>query len=409
VGSSRILVPLAAATVVGALTLPVSAGASTATSAAVATGTVIASSGAAMPGATVDLYAWPSDAVLRAMKVGSAVPTTLLGTVTTNKAGRYTMRVTATKLKAASVESGYANLEIYSPEGGLWFFPYQTGGLPAQAAAPVTVNLGSKTSKPSCGKAPAGQEYGLTSFTKLNNGKPAWAIVGQGYIVKAKQTGGDTVAFEYTQGSSHSQGTTLGLGISGYGLFAGYKTGGTDVSTAHRTAGFPTKFGNSLFRTEFSTATYRAECVGLVKDRKTVFQEQKNYCPRTITEPKTGYKVDVHKCFWEVRSTGWFTGTNLLYPKYAPATPGGNCSQWVAGSSFDTDFGTAENWSSGFDLGATVGIKGANLRASFGSSAQTGYDANAYMDFTFHKNGWMCGTNASPGTAALLVLRPFRP
>jgi len=40
---------------------------------AVAAGTVSGPGGAAMPGVAVDLYAWPSDAVLKAMKPGELV------------------------------------------------------------------------------------------------------------------------------------------------------------------------------------------------------------------------------------------------------------------------------------------------------------------------------------------------
>jgi len=68
---------------------------------AVAGGAAISTSGAAMSGQTVDLYAWPSDAVLQALKPGQLVPTTLLATATTNSAGRYLLRVPAAKLKAA--------------------------------------------------------------------------------------------------------------------------------------------------------------------------------------------------------------------------------------------------------------------------------------------------------------------
>jgi len=81
---------------------------------AVATGTVTSASGAAMPGETFGLYAWPTDSVLQALKVGQLVPTTLLATATTNGAGQYMLRVPAATLKAAAVSSGYANLEISS-------------------------------------------------------------------------------------------------------------------------------------------------------------------------------------------------------------------------------------------------------------------------------------------------------
>jgi hypothetical protein len=193
-----------AAAVVLLVALP--AGASTADGAvppgaAVAAGTVTSSSGAAMPGATVDLYAWPSDAVLTAMKPGETVPATLLATATTNNAGEYTLRVPAATLKAAAVESGYANLEIYSSAGGIWFMPYQTAALPARPSAPVTVNLTSKSSQ-SCGVDPLGQLYNFTGFKFEKKEKPTWAVVGQGYIVQQKHTAGDWVNFRYTQALS---------------------------------------------------------------------------------------------------------------------------------------------------------------------------------------------------------------
>src|SRR5258708_33650970 len=62
-------------------------------------------------------------------------------------------------------------------------------------------------------------------------------------------------------------------------------------------------------------------------------------------------------------------------------------------------------WSSGFEIGASDSIKGVTLKASFGSTAQTGYDTNAQMVFTFGHRGWICGTNRTNQKAALLVMR----
>lgn len=54
---------------------------------------------------------------------------------------------------------------------------------------------------------------------------------------------------------------------------------------------------------------------------------------------------------------------------------------------------------------ASLGIKGADLHGSFSSSAQTGYDSNAVMQFTFKHAGFACGTNDKPGKAAIVVMR----
>lgn len=85
----------------------------------VASGTVTTASGAAMPGETVGLYAWPDDAVLNALPVGKLIPTTLLATATTNSSGKYMLQVPVTRLEAATVSSGYANLEIASAGGAV--------------------------------------------------------------------------------------------------------------------------------------------------------------------------------------------------------------------------------------------------------------------------------------------------
>jgi hypothetical protein len=59
----------------------------------VATGIITSPGGAAMPGVTVDLYTWPPDAVLSAMRPGQAVPRALLATATTSSAGSYALQV----------------------------------------------------------------------------------------------------------------------------------------------------------------------------------------------------------------------------------------------------------------------------------------------------------------------------
>jgi hypothetical protein len=66
-------------------------------------------------------------------------------------------------------------------------------------------------------------------------------------------------------------------------------------------------------------------------------------------------------------------------------------------------------WSSGFELGASLGLKGANGKVSFNGSAQTGYDTNAVVYYHFGHAGWLCGTNGSPATAAILVQRGNQP
>lgn len=143
--------------------------------AAVATGTITGSNGKAVSGQTVSLLAWPSDAVLKTLKSGQQVPTTQLATATTNGAGKYVLEVPVARLKAAAVDSGYANLEI-SGAGAVWFLPYQTGSLPARPSEPVTVNLPARTDL--CGRNANGQFYANSPTVEIRQLQPAPAIVG---------------------------------------------------------------------------------------------------------------------------------------------------------------------------------------------------------------------------------------
>ena len=63
----------------------------------VAAGAITSPSGAALSGVKVSLNAWPTDAVLSAMKPGQAVPRSLLATATTSSAGSYTLEVPQAK------------------------------------------------------------------------------------------------------------------------------------------------------------------------------------------------------------------------------------------------------------------------------------------------------------------------
>ncbi len=370
----------------------------------VAGGTVTSTSGAAAPGAVVDLYAWPSDAVLKAMEPGTMVPTTLLATATTNRAGKYMLQVSATKLMSAAVESGYANLEIYSPVGGMWFLSYQTSALPAHPSAPTTVNL-SPDIGVNCGKNPNGGMYAFSGFMKQKQLHPAFATIGQGYIVPdGDKTKGDSLKFLYNQTTTKNQTSTLGLGVSGYGIDAGYKGDGSSTSTATKGQGFGSDTKNTWFRTLFNVARFRGMCHGHFNDNTVPQEKQHSPCPRKYTT--SGLTFFVHKCFWMDKSTGWFGPSGQIqHPKSSPATPGKFCGQEPKNGTAMTSNGVAVQWSKGFDIGVSNKVKNVTLKASFSSTAQTGYDSNAQMIFTFGHAGWICGTNHDTGTAAQLVMR----
>jgi len=145
-------------------------------------------------------------------------------------------------------------------------------------------------------------------------------------------------------------------------------------------------------------------CFGPQGDSNIPHEKQHGKCPRTFTND-LHMVFYVHKCFWLVHSTGWFGGTSHVVPRRAPGTPAINCAPHEANSHYDDDLGVAVQWSGGFELGASLGIKGVNLKATFNGTAQTGYDTNARMNFHFRHMGYLCGTNGSEASAAILVER----
>ncbi len=383
-----------------------SPGAGTASDVAVAGGTLTGTNGAAMPGVAVDLYAWPPDAAVRAMKVGQLVPTALLAATATNSAGKFMLLVPSEKLRVAAVESGYANLEIVSAAGDIWFLSYPSGTLPARPPAPVTVNFSAKRRKHLCGTDSSGHVYPNTGWVKLRERKPAWAVVGQGYVARQKKTAGDYMQFEYNKTTDQNQTSTLGLGISGSGFDAGYNSSGASTSTATGSEDYPNEPTNTWFRTMFSVGQFRAVCYGFGKH--VPHEKQSGKCPHTFTN-SDGTVFRVRKCLWMVKSTGWFGGATVVRPKPIPNTPGKFCAEQQAGTTFKTSKEKAVQWSSGYEIGASTGIKGVKAKVSFSSSAQTGYDSNALMKFHFGRTGFACGTDKDPSRAPIVVVRGSRP
>jgi hypothetical protein len=376
----------------------VASAASTGAEVRVAVGNITAATGRAIAGVTVKLYAWPSSSVLQKLRPGQAVPWKLLATTKTSATGTYALAVPRATLARAAAGNGYANLEIESTAGD-WDFSDQTHPAAGRAPASATVNLGEV-------ERPAFQNYCTTPGSPWIAVKGFYpepsAVVGQGYVLKQKHTKGDYVTFEYTQGSSEKQNSSLGIGASGYGSSAGYSRTGSNTQTAVRAEGFPNFYQKNVwFRTEFTLEEFRMDCLVPVplKHRP----PQHGYCPTTYE----GTPVDY--CVWKLASTGWFGGASVQYPKTAPATSYRNCAYQIAGSHFGTDRGEAIEWSQGYEIGAGLGLKGVNIKVDYNASSQTGYDINAYMYYHFKEAGYICGTNGPPSKAAQLVARDNLP
>ena len=163
----------------------------------------------------------------------------------------------------------------------------------------------------------------------------------------------------------------------------------------------------ALFRTMFNTEQLRGLCIGGV-DEMVPHERQKGQCPR-----KFNRDTFVHKCIWEIQPGLQFEATSEVLGSPAPSTPAKFCGPFSPGSTFSRDRSTAIRWSNGFELGGSLDIKAVNPKASFNSTAQTGYDNNDFMVFKTprkpnHEN-FICGANRSAGFAAQVVLRARKP
>jgi hypothetical protein len=320
----------------------------------VASGTATTSSGSAVRGASVDLYAWPSAKVLQALKPGQDVPRTLVATATANSAGKFSLSLAPGTLSAHAVSSGLANLEADSGSA-TWFFSTD-----AAKPASTTIRLtGAGTEPP---------DY-CTPWKEVKNLGIEPAIVGQAYI--ASNYKHVTDSFTYTAGQSSS----LGVGISPSGKKGTFTADGTESTSSTKNQGFPTQGpGNTLYLTFFKVAVYHDVCgtTGKVTQHGAAGASHQRYI---------------------VRSNGWAGGDKIEHPRSAPTA--NHCVPEAAGGSFQTSNERAVTWSAGF----SIPILG------FNAQAQTGYDTSAQISLVFGATGSLCGTNDYPGGAAQVVAK----
>jgi hypothetical protein len=336
------------------LALPASAASGAAPSGRViARGKVTGVSGHAMPGATVRLYAWPSDRVLQRLKPGQAIPMTLLATAKATSSGTYQLRASAKALLKAAVYNGYANLEIDSGTAS-WSLPYRASTAspadsPAATANVPTVNLSSRI--PSRFPPPC-------SWVYVKQLKPAWTQVGQGYVL----TSGISQQFTYDSGQSSS----LGVGLSESGDAGSFHADGTRSESSGQSQNFRKHFkGYDWYESEFRVAKDALDCEG----------------QGTVEH--------------RVRSNGYFGGARDAHPKKRPKYQ--QCAREAGGTTVKTHKEKAVTWSFGFHVDAV----------DFDGSAQTGYDTSAQIVYKFgRRGGYECGTNnAVPAKAPQLIIR----
>ena len=335
----------------------------------VATGTVSDTSGTAVPGAIVALYAWPSDAVLDGLTAGQRVPETQLATTTAGSTGAYSLYVPQATLQAAAT---VANLEVDSGDS-VYFFSVDTapgatdpGGTPI-APMPQTADMGnaSEATTPDI----------CLPWVYQKQMNRDWATVGSTYIWNASQ--GVTGHFSYQKSQNSSLGIAFKATVSATPVpSAGFSADGTRTDNSQTTVGYPNRGTgyNIEYQTQWRTAPYQQQCTG-------------------------GIPKPIH---WHVRENSWIGGQKLITETSPPSTANGICAQYLpgTGSSFNTGSEQAIKWT------ASLGLAMGDI--SFEATSQTGYDTNAQITYGFanatHVN-YVCGTNTVPSNAWRVVVQ----
>lgn len=299
-------------------------------------------------GAVVDLYAWPSDKVLQALKPGQDVPRTLISSAKTSSSGAFSLTVSATTLSTVAVSGAYANLEVDSGTS-FWFITR-----PVTDSTPAVVQLtgAADDSSPAiCAVKYKGQLH------------RRWGTVAQEY--DWGNAPGVTQSLTYGTGQS----TSLSIGFSKSGKYGSYTAGGSETETSSSSQSFPDqrKPGFFRFRTEWRVAKYLQVC--------------------------GGGKTDVGPFFKHiVRSNGWLGGDDIRKASRAPKAK--FCITELAGSNFHTSNERATTVSAGLTV----------AEVDFGVNMQTGYDTSAELNLHFNKQRHLCGTGNLPAPQAGIVV-----
>ncbi len=308
-----------------------------------------------MPGMTVEIHAWPDQAVIQALKPGQKVPWVLVGTATTGVDGTYSVSLPLAKLMPEA-SYGVVNLEA-DTKTGLFGFPVvvaKNSGNAYLAGSDLVANV------PASGTGCGGAWNYIASLGKH------WETVGQTYV----PTSHATQHFTYKAGQSSS----LGWGISASGAPGTFTEQGTYSWSSSFRETWPTFGANRSvwYRTEFHWGEY--ECIGY------------------HIIPFDGQHVN-----------GYAGGARVMTPSFVPNTPQRFCVFQMAGSSPQSNNSAAVTWTRKLALQAVEDDAG----LGFDASAETGYDSSALLTYKVSVGRNLCGWKGDPGgSPKQLVIRP---
>jgi hypothetical protein len=308
-------------------------------------------------GVRLELVVWPKSKI----RVGQKVHLQVVGKATSTSAGSYAIH------PSVALPKGIHNLEVLARSRvavGAFSFPRKVaqGGRAlvvavdgSASARPVTANIhmialpkSEQSAAPRSGGGPLCDPVTV----KIKEFGPQWVDVGGLYSLAVDGKMQET----YSAGSN----TTLGVGISvGIGV-ASFSAGGTFTKTSTTTEPFPAVVGE------------------IVNEQTPYTYGEYGLCGMHQVQPEV----------WVEGNRKVNVTSPLIDKCSAPFPPG----QTITRKS-----GTAGTFKAGVGLKKVIGI---NL------SAQSGYNKNVSIKYTFPSGGFLCGSNNYPSVSAWDIMSP---
>lgn len=379
-------------------------------------GTLTDANGAPIGGATVILWAWPTDQVLRALKLGAATSLGQVAWTQTASNGSFTLRPAVNDLAQFRGKQGIVNFTIDtdSPDyqasysfsrrvvegtaarstkdetAATYLAAPGVKGRNPRSAPPAVVSLmasetqvlTSESTEPEPSETAAEFDDGSTETEQtVPESNETAGRLGCQTILKSKYLNiGAIVGQTFSKlstvsmGSTYSTGSTSSLGIStsASGRAGTFSNSGSSETTSSGEVTFPRKYGfGAYYRTSsFDYGRFYYRCIDF----------------------RTGVTYNEK---WFYRATGWAGGARTVNAGKFPTAS--RCTQMERGSSWTAVNGRAVTWANGVNASVT-GI-------GFDLSISSGYNSKTQSSYSFDGGGgWLCGKNAPPAqNPALLV------
>jgi hypothetical protein len=312
-------------------------------------------------GVRLMLIAWPKQSVMGEVRVGQHVKTRVIGRATSSNTGTYSIRPTV------QLKNGLVNLEVVGRSSeavgassfgamihGKTITPAAAGSLASKGPVPANIRM---IALPKSAGPAVPQHPGIPLCpppVKIRELGRKMVDIGGLYSIGMPHA---KISMTYSDGST----TTIGVAVSVPFSDNSFSAGGTFTETKSGEEGIPAQTGvEENMQTPYTFGEYSL-CGGLMHQ----------------TQPEE-----------------WVTGAHgvtVLAPKAE------RCSaHFPAGDTFSTADEKAGTFTAGVDLKHEIGI---NL------SAQSGYDKDTSITWTFPKSGgFLCGTNNLPPKAAWNVM-----